>query len=167
LLVGGVEAGGNLAAVSALVCRDRQGPALRGQVLVMPMLDTRLTCPSMRQAADDPGQRRVARDVEAAYRRYLPHPADRLHPYASPLNARRLSDLPPALILHTRGDPLSDEALAYADKLRQAGNTVQDVALPPPPELQDNHDRCELTADDPSVLAIRQFVNALVDFKTT
>jgi len=158
LFVGGVEAGGNLAAVSALVCRDRQGPTLSGQILVMPMLDTSLRCPSMRCAADDPDKREVVQAVELAYRRYLPHPADRLHPYASPLNARRLSGLPPALIMHTQGDPLSDEAVAYAEKLRQAGNEVHEAALPPPPELHDNKDRCELTAEDPCVLAMKRFI---------
>lgn len=163
LFVGGVEAGGNLAAVSALVCRDRHGPALAGQILVMPMLDASLRCASMRCAADDPGKRQVARAVEEAYRRYLPHPADRLHPYASPLNASRLSGLPPALIMHTEGDPLSDEAIAYAQKLRLAGNAVTEVALPPPAELQDNKDRCELTAEDPCVLAMKRFVDAPVD----
>lgn len=164
LFVGGVEAGGNLAAVSALVCRDRHGPTLTGQILVMPMLDASLRCASMRSAADDPDKRQLARSVEAAYRLYLPHPADRLHPYASPLNARRLSGLPPSLIMHTEGDPLSDEAMAYANKLRQSGNTVQEVALPPPAELQDTGDRCALTADDPCVLAMKQFIcQAAVD----
>jgi acetyl esterase/lipase len=163
LYVGGVEAGGNLAAVSALVCRDRQGPSLAGQILVMPMLDASLRCASMRCAVDDPGKREVARAVEEAYRRYLPHPADRMHPYASPLNASRLSGLPPSLIMHTDGDPLSDEAVAYAEKLRLAGNEVTDVALPPPAELQDNKDRCELTAEDPCVLAMKRFLDAPVD----
>ncbi len=163
LFVGGVEAGGNLAAVSALVCRDRHGPSLTGQILVMPMLDASLRCASMRCAADDPGKRQVARAVEEAYRRYLPHPADRMHPYASPLNASRLSGLPPTLIMHTDGDPLSDEAIAYAQKLRQAGNEVTEVALPPPAELQDNKDRCELTAEDPCVLAMKRFVDGPVD----
>ncbi|MFT3856675.1 MAG: alpha/beta hydrolase [Aquabacterium sp.] len=158
LFVGGVEAGGNLAAVSALVCRDRQGPSLEGQILVTPMLDANLRCPSMRCATDDPDKREMVRAVEDAYRQYLPRPADRLHPYASPLNASRLSGLPRSLILHTKEDPLSDEAIAYAEKLRQAGNEVTDLALPPPPELHDNKDRCELTADDPCVLAMKDFM---------
>ena len=157
LFVGGVEAGGNLAAVSALVCRDRHGPTLAGQILIMPMLDANLRCPSMRCAADDPAKRDVVQAVEQAYRSYLPRPADRLHPYASPLNARRLSGLPRSLILHTEGDPLADEALFYADKLREAGNEVEQVSLPPA-EVHDNKDRCEITADDPCVLAMKRFV---------
>ncbi len=158
LFVGGCEAGGNLAAVSALVCRDRLGPKLSGQVLVMPMLDASMGCGSMRCAANDPDQRELAQAAEAAYRLYLPNPADRLHPYASPLNARRLGGLPPALIFHTEGDPLADEAKAYATQLREASNVAHDVALPPADHLRDAADRCELTADDPCVLAMRDFI---------
>lgn len=162
LLVAGVEAGGNLAAVSALVCRDRQGPALAGQILIMPMLDTSLHCASMRCAAENPNTRQVVRDVERSYRMYLPHPADRLHPYASPLHATRLSPLPPALILHTEGDPLSDEGRIYADKLRDAGNQVQQVNLPAPHEAKlDSQGRCQVTSDDPAITSMKQFIDTI------
>lgn len=158
LFVGGCEAGGNLAAVSALVCRDRLGPELAGQVLIMPMLDASMGCGSMRCPSNDPQQLELAQAAEAAYRLYLPNPADRLHPYASPLNARRLGDLAPALIFHTQGDPLADEAKAYAAQLREAGNVAHDVALPAADQLSDVADRCELTADDPCVLATNEFI---------
>lgn len=162
LLVAGVEAGGNLAAVSALVCRDRQGPSLAGQILIMPMLDTSLHCASMRCAAEHPTHRQVVRDVERSYRLYLPHPADRLHPYASPLHATRLSQLPPALIMHTDGDPLSDEGRIYADKLRQAGNRVQQIDLPAPEQDRlDNQGRCQVTSDDPAITCMKQFIDTI------
>jgi len=160
LFVGGVEAGGNLAAVSALVSRDRHGPPLAGQILVMPMLDASLGCHSMRCAEEAEGGGSMARTLADSYRRYLPRPADRLHPYASPLKARRLGELPPALIFHTEGDPLADEAVAYADKLRQAGNRANDIALPPA-DVKDNQDRCEITADDPCILAMKRFMAEL------
>jgi acetyl esterase/lipase len=48
LLVAGIEAGANLAAVCALMSRDRGGPALAGQILIMPMLDPGLSTCSMR-----------------------------------------------------------------------------------------------------------------------
>ncbi len=158
LFVGGCEAGGNLAAVSAMVCRDRLGPDLAGQILIMPMLDASMGCGSMRCPSNDPQQLELAQAAEAAYRLYLPNPADRLHPYASPLNARRLGDLPPALVMHTQGDPLADEAKAYAKQLREAGNVAHDVALPPADKLSDAADRCQLTADDPCVLATNEFI---------
>jgi acetyl esterase/lipase len=159
LFVGGVEAGGNLAAVSALMCRDRQGPKLAGQVLVMPMLDASMRCDSMRHAADQPDTAEVAQALERSYRTYLPHPSDRLHPYASPLQASRLTGLPPALIMHTEGDPLSDEARAYADKLAQAGIPVDQITLPPA-DVNNVSERCEITADDPSVTAMSAFFAA-------
>lgn len=159
LFVGGVEAGGNLAAVSSMVCRDRQGPKLAGQVLVMPMLDTSLNCASIRCAADQPGQREVVDALARSYRSYLPNPSDRLHPYASPLQASRLGHLAPALILLTEGDPLCDESRAYADKLRLAGNEVTLVSLPPA-DVGDDEARCSITADDPSVTAMKRFLDA-------
>jgi len=159
LVVGGVEAGGNLAAGSALMCRDRQGPKLAGQVLVMPMLDASMRCDSMRHAADQPDTAEVAQALERSYRTYLPHPSDRLHPYASPLQASRLTGLPPALIMHTEGDPLSDEARAYADKLLQAGIPVEQITLPPA-DVNNVSERCEITADDPSVTAMNAFFAA-------
>ncbi len=159
LFVGGVEAGGNLAAVSAMMCRDRQGPELAGQILVMPMLDAGLHCSSMRCAADQPATRGVVDRLERSYRSYLPHPADRLHPYASPLQASRLSQLAPALVFFTDGDPLADEAKAYAGKLRLAGNEVELVGLPPA-DVHDDEQRCSITADDPCVTAMKQFLSS-------
>lgn len=159
LFVGGVEAGGNLAAVSALVCRDRQGPKLAGQILIMPMLDASLHSDSMRHAADTPNTGAVVQAVEHGYRSYLPRPADRLHPYASPLQSTRLAGLPPALVMHAQGDPLSDEARAYADKLEAAGVSVQRASLPP----WQVDDRCAATPDDPCMSALAFFLAPYVD----
>lgn len=156
LFVGGVEAGGNLAAVSALVCRDRLGPKLAGQVLVMPMLDASLQSCSMREARSAKSEE-VVKAVERSYRCYLPRPADRLHPYASPLQASRLTGLPPALVLYAEDDPLCDEACRYADKLEAAGVPVQ-RALLHPSSVRDVEGRCEATADDPGVQALAAFL---------
>ncbi|HEX8605895.1 MAG TPA: alpha/beta hydrolase [Pseudoduganella sp.] len=137
LVVAGIEAGANLAAVVSLMARDRGGPALAGQVLVMPMLDPGLSTCSMRDmpacveratVADD-----VARTCASGYRAYLPNAADRTHPYASPLQSSRLKNLPPALILSADDDPLRDEAEQYAAKLIRAGIPTTVKRLPPPP----------------------------------
>ena len=121
MLVAGIEAGANLAAVCALMARDRGGPALAGQILIMPMLDPGLTTCSMRAMNNNPDVAGVADACAAAYRGYLPRVADRLHPYASPLQSSRLKNLPPALILSTEDDPLRDEAEQYGAKLISCG----------------------------------------------
>jgi acetyl esterase/lipase len=132
LFVAGIEAGANLAAVSTLMARDRSGPELAGQILVMPMLDPGLTTCSMR-AMPRLEQAEVADACAAAYRGYLPNAADRTHPYASPLQSSRLKNLPPALILSGEDDPLRDEAEQYGAKLIACGVKTTVCRMPPAP----------------------------------
>lgn len=136
LIVAGFEAGGNLAAVVCHLARDRGGPRLAGQVLIMPMLDPGLTSCSMREL---PACRVRATFLDeyaglcaAGYHAYLPNPVDRIHPYASPLQSSRLKGLPPALILYAHNDPLRDEAIQYAEKLRNNGVATTLTCLPWP-----------------------------------
>jgi acetyl esterase len=133
LVVAGIEAGANLAAVAALMARDRGGPALAGQILIMPMLDPGLSTCSMRELPADAGTAGLAETCAASYRGYLPNAADRTHPYASPLQSSRLKSLPPALILSAEDDPLRDEAEQYAEKLAACGvvTTVRRLAAVP------------------------------------
>ena len=142
LVVSGIEAGANLAAVCALMSRDRGGPALAGQILVMPMLDPALSTGSMRQLTLCVDREKAATTCAEAYRGYLPHAADRSHPYAAPLHSSRLKNLAPALILSAEDDPLRDEAELYGAKLINAGvcTTVRRMA---PADLQDPNGRNE------------------------
>ncbi len=133
LLVAGIEAGANLAAVCALMSRDRGGPALLGQILIMPMLDPGLSTWSMREMQNAPELLDVADACAAAYRGYLPNAADRTHPYASPLQSSRLKNLPPALILSAEDDPLRDEAEQYGAKLIACGVKTTVNRMPPSP----------------------------------
>ncbi len=149
LVVAGIEAGANLAAVCALMSRDRGGPALAGQILIMPMLDPGLSTCSMRAIPHDTSLAEVADTCAASYRGYLPNPADRAHPYASPLQSSRLKHLPPALILSAEDDPLRDEAEQYGAKLSTCGVTTTVKRLAPV-RLQDpaarNDCACKATA---------------------
>lgn len=120
----GEEAGGNLAAVAALMAKDRGGPRLAAQVLIYPMLDPTLTTRSMLNAAPESGMRSVT-GCMAAYRRYLPSTSDRLHPYAAPAYCSRLAGVAPALIISAENDPLRDEAEIYGAALIAAGVTTQ------------------------------------------
>ncbi|HWZ48272.1 MAG TPA: alpha/beta hydrolase [Herbaspirillum sp.] len=120
VIVAGDQAGGNLAAAVALMARDRaapNGPVLKAQLLITPMLDPFQTTPSMRAAGDCP--------CRQGWADYLPAAGDAMHPYASPLNSRRLGGLPAALVITAERDPLRDEAEQYAAKLIAAGVPVQ------------------------------------------
>jgi acetyl esterase len=160
LVVAGIEAGANLAAVCALMARDRGGPALAGQILIMPMLDPALTTCSMREVPADEGMADVASTCAASYRGYLPNPADRTHPYASPLQSSRLKNLPPALVLSAEDDPLRDEAEQYAAKLAANGVTTTMKRLSPAP-LQDSGARNDCACKGAALSEIGRFLAAL------
>jgi acetyl esterase len=128
VLVAGEEAGGNLAAAVALMTRDRQRPPLAGQILLSPMLDPCLGTASLRAADLD------VRECpwSSGWASYLPRAADAGHPYAAPGICLRLAQLPPTLVITSRDDPLRDEALAFAAKLRDAGVAVEQAVIEPP-----------------------------------
>ena len=117
--LGGDSAGGNLAAVTALLAAERGGPAISYQLLVYPMCDLVGDHPSMRENAD--GYLLSASRVEWFIRTYLPEGADRTDPRISPLYAGDLRDQPPAGVITAELDPLRDEAEAYAARLTEAG----------------------------------------------
>lgn len=122
----GDEAGGNLAAAVALVARDRGHPPLAGQILVAPMLDPCVGTASLRETQECDSRCKWAE----GWQQYLRGPMDAEHPYAVPGKAMRLAGLPPALILTGADDPMRDEALAYAQRLRDAGIAVTSSLLP-------------------------------------
>jgi acetyl esterase/lipase len=159
LVVVGVDAGANLAAVCALMARDRAGPALAGQILIMPMLDPGQSCASMRDLPRCADEAEVASACAAAYRGYLPNAADRSHPYASPLQSSRLKNLPPALILSCAGDPLRDEAEQYGARLAGSGVNTTVTRLPATP-LQPAGARNECAGQDDALDAIAAFMAA-------
>jgi len=159
LLVAGIEAGANLAAVCALMSRDRGAPKLAGQILIMPMLDPGLSTCSMREMPQCIDQARLADGCAAAYRGYLPNAADRTHPYASPLQSSRLKNLPPALILSADDDPLRDEAEAYGAKLASFGVPATVKRMLPAPQLAD--DRNECACERPALAEIASFIAEL------
>ena len=162
LVVAGIEAGANLAAVAALMARDRGGVELAGQILVMPMLDPGLSTCSMRELPQDASAACVASTCAASYRGYLPNAADRMHPYASPLQSSRLKNLPPALILSAEDDPLRDEAEQYGAKLASCGVATTVTRLPATP-LQDAAARNECACKAVALHAIGSFLKSLDD----
>jgi acetyl esterase len=160
MLVAGIEAGANLAAVCSLMARDRGAPKLAGQILLMPMLDPGLSTCSMREMPTCKDQARAVDECAAGYRGYLPHAADRSHPYASPLQSSRLKNLPPALILSAEDDPLRDEAEAYGNKLLQSGVRVTMRRIPAA-RIRDRSGRTECACKVPALEAIASFIAGL------
>jgi acetyl esterase/lipase len=122
LAVAGDDAGGNLAACLTLIARDRNEPRIAAQVLIGPMLD-----PSMTRLGDAVRLKSdmTAEDCSACYRQYLPNSLQRMHPYAAPLESRRLGGLPAALIATAEFDVLHNEAEKYAASLIAAGVHTQ------------------------------------------
>lgn len=159
LVSAGIESGGNLAAVSALMARDRGGPALSGQMLVMPMLDPGLTSCSMRKI-DHRAAEKAADACAQGYRGYLPRALDRIHPYACPMQSSRTRGLPPALILSAEDDPLRDEAEQYGGKLQDAGIATRITRLPAL-ALDQPQARCSCARKDTALREMANFIAGL------
>jgi len=123
ITVTGDSAGGNMATVVAMKCRDEGGPKLAFQALIYPVTDSKNTnTASRREFADSHFLTAAAMDWFMD--KYFSKPEDAAHPHASPLLAENLKGLPPALIITAECDPLRDEGEAYAHRLREAGVPV-------------------------------------------
>jgi acetyl esterase len=122
LAVGGDSAGGNLAAVVTLMAREREGPALRFQLLIYPVTEHGFDTPSYREYSE--GYLLTRGDMRWFWNHYLRRAEDGREPYASPLLASSLADLPPALVMTAEYDVLRDEGEADAARLREAGVSV-------------------------------------------
>ena len=123
IAVGGDSAGGNLAAVVALMARDRGGPKLAFQLLVYPATDTDFETRSYRENSE--GYFLTRADMVWFWNHYAPRDEDRRNPYAAPLRAASLRGLPPALVITAEFDPLCDDGNAYAARLREDGVPVR------------------------------------------
>jgi acetyl esterase len=121
--VGGDSAGGNLAAVMALMARDRGGVDIGFQLLLYPAVDALANTGSMAKNAD--GYLLTTEAMRWFYDHYVPDSADRSDWRASPLRARSLAGLPPALVITAGFDPLLDEGRSYAERLAHDGVTTE------------------------------------------
>jgi acetyl esterase/lipase len=125
LLVFGGSAGGGLAAATALLARDRGGPALRHQILLCPMLDDRgITQSSQeldREGVWDRNDNLVGWTALLGDRRGGPD----VPPYAAPARAGDLAGLPATYIDVGAVETFRDETIDYAARLARAGVSVE------------------------------------------
>jgi acetyl esterase/lipase len=125
LVIAGASAGGGLAAGTALIARDRGGPALSHQILMCPMLDDRCVTPSS-QELDNEGVWDRTSNV-TGWTALLGDACggpDVSH-YAAPARAQDLTGLPPAFIDVGSVETFRDEDMDYAARLSQAGISVE------------------------------------------
>ena len=117
LAVGGDSAGANLALATLLSLRDRRGsPQVRAGVLVYGMFAADPRTPSHRKFGD--GRYLLStEDTEWFWRCYLTHDEERDDPRAVPLRAQ-LGGLPPLFIAAAELDPLLDDSVMLAARLK-------------------------------------------------
>ncbi|MDM0110940.1 alpha/beta hydrolase [Variovorax sp. J22R133] len=121
LAVGGDSAGGTLAAVSAIMARDA-GLPLALQLLFYPGTTAHQDTPSHQTLGDAPVL--SAAHINYFFAQYVNERSDRDDWRFAPLNADDVDGVAPARIGLAEVDPLVDEGIAYADKLRAAGVQV-------------------------------------------
>jgi acetyl esterase len=125
IAVGGDSAGGNIAAVVALLARD-SGPRLAAQILLYPVLDLNLDrsdrYPSLRDNAT--GYYVTRDELRWCVRNYVPAGTDLATPLISPARHADLAGLPATVIAVAQYDPLRDQGPVYAKSLRAASVPV-------------------------------------------
>lgn len=123
----GNSVGGNMSAALTLMAKDRKGPKIGYQVLLIPATDASVDSDSYHLFGTDRFLSRAF--MKYGWDLYAPDAKTRDNPYVSPLRAtmEELKGLPPALVITAENDPLRDEGEAYARKLMEAGVPVTAV----------------------------------------
>jgi acetyl esterase/lipase len=127
--VHGDSAGGNLAAVVALMARDEGGPELRLQSLVYPVADYTLSAPSYETFAEGYGL--LTRAAMQWFQRHYLRAADHAEDWhASPIKAPNFGGVAPAIVVAAECDVLHDDGAGYAAALKAAGVPVEYCEYP-------------------------------------
>jgi acetyl esterase len=124
IAIAGNSVGGNMTAALTLMSKDRNGPKITYQVLLIPATDASVDTDSYHQFAT--GRFLARAFMKYGWDLYAPDGKTRNNPYVSPLRASNdeLRGLPSALVITAENDPLRDEGETYARKLKEAGVAV-------------------------------------------
>lgn len=123
LAVSGDSAGGNLATVVTMMCRDKGGPKISQQILIYPTTDGTMSFPSVER--NGKGRILTREMMQWFVDQYKSPQTDLKDPYFSPYWSDNLKNLPPALVITAEYDPLLDDGARYAEKLKAAGVPVE------------------------------------------
>jgi acetyl esterase len=127
IAIAGNSVGGDMTAALTLMAKDRNGPKISFQALLIPATDASVDTGSYKEYGMG---RFLTRDfMKYGWDLYAPDAKTRANPYVSPLraSAEELKGLPPAIVVTAENDPLRDEGEAYAHKLANAGVSVTAV----------------------------------------
>ena len=124
IAIAGNSVGGNMTAALTLMAKDRNGPKVAYQVLLIPATDASVDTDSYHEFAT--GRFLPRAFMKYGWDLYAPDEKTRSNPYVSPLRSsnEELQGLPPALVITAENDPLRDEGEAYGRKLMDAGVAV-------------------------------------------
>lgn len=124
IAIAGNSVGGNMAAALTIMTKDRKGPKVAYQVLMIPATDASVDTESYHEFAT--GRFLARAFMKYGWDLYAPDEKTRNNPYVSPLRATKdqLKGLPPALVIIAENDPLRDEGEAYGHALMDAGVPV-------------------------------------------
>ncbi|MDB4918877.1 alpha/beta hydrolase [Mucilaginibacter sp.] len=122
IVIGGDNAGGNIAAGFIHMVSQKRRFNLLGQLLICPALHYRFDTPSYCEY--EKGYMTSREMIQNSYKTYLGPYADAYSEFASPLLTGNVSYIPPTLIFTAEYDPLRDEAELYAERLKRQGIAV-------------------------------------------
>lgn len=126
LALAGDSAGGNLSVVAALSLRGESAPPLRYLALIYPSTEVESARPSRERYAD--GYFLDRESLQWFFERYVP--SGRTEDWrVSPMRAQSLEGLPPVLVVTAECDPLTDDSIAFADRLRAEGGAVEHLPV--------------------------------------
>ena len=124
IAIAGNSVGGDMTAALTLMAKDRNGPKIAYQCLLIPATDASVDTDSYEKFGT--GRFLARAFMKYGWDLYASDEKTRNSPYVSPLRANneQLKGLPPALVITAENDPLRDEGEAYARKLKEAGVAV-------------------------------------------